>query len=99
MQMPVFIILFLAPVYVPLDLLAGWVQAVAQVNPFTALIEGGRDLISGQRLPAAAGVRGRAAALGAVFLAWAVRGVRFGGDAPVSRSSPSGASRSGPSAS
>src|SRR6185437_11510918 len=48
MQMPVFIVLFLAPVYVPLDLLAGWVEAVAHVNPFTALVEGGRDFISGQ---------------------------------------------------
>ena len=48
MQMPVFLILFLAPVYVPLALLAGWVEAVAKVNPFTALVEGGRDLISGQ---------------------------------------------------
>ena len=48
MQMPVFIVLFLAPVYVPLDLLAGWVDAVAHVNPFTALVEGGRDFISGQ---------------------------------------------------
>ena len=48
MQMPVFIILFLAPVYVPLDLLAGWVEAVAHINPFTALVEGGRDLISGR---------------------------------------------------
>ena len=42
MQMPVFIILFLAPVYVPLSLLDGWIHAVAKVNPFTALIEGGR---------------------------------------------------------
>ena len=33
MQMPVFIILFLAPVYVPLDLLAGWVEAVAHDQP------------------------------------------------------------------
>jgi ABC-2 type transport system permease protein len=33
MQMPVFLILFLAPVYVPVDLLAGWVKGVAQVNP------------------------------------------------------------------
>ena len=40
MQMPVFIVLFLAPVYVPLDLLAGWVEAVAHVNPFTTLVEG-----------------------------------------------------------
>jgi ABC-2 type transport system permease protein len=29
MQMPVFIVLFLAPVYVPLNLLGGWVEAVA----------------------------------------------------------------------
>ena len=74
MQMPVFIILFLAPVYVPLDLLAGWVEAVAHLNPFTALIEGGRDLISGADFQPVL-VFGVALALGAVFLAWAVRGV------------------------
>jgi len=75
MQMPVFIVLFLAPVYVPLDLLSGWVEAVAQVNPFTALIEGGRDLISGQDFPALAAY-GIALALVAAFTAWAVRGLR-----------------------
>ena len=74
MQMPVFIILFLAPVYVPLDLLAGWVEAVAHLNPFTPLIEGGRDLISGSDFQPLL-VFGIALALGAVFLAWAVRGV------------------------
>jgi ABC-2 type transport system permease protein len=75
MQMPVFLILFLAPVYVPLDLLSGWVHAVAKVNPFTALIEGGRDLISGQAFDAVL-----AYAIGGVlvvaFSAWAVRGMR-----------------------
>ena len=75
MQMPVFLILFLAPVYVPLDLLAGWVEAVAHVNPFTALIEGGRDLISGQDFQVWL-MFAIAAGLGAVFLAWAIRGVR-----------------------
>lgn len=74
MQMPVFLILFLAPVYVPLDLLAGWVEAVAHLNPFTALIEGGRDLISGSDFQPLL-VFGVALGLGAVFLAWAVRGV------------------------
>ncbi len=74
MQMPVFIILFLAPVYVPLDLLAGWVEAVAHVNPFTALVEGGRDFISGQDFDVWL-MFGIAIGLGAVFLAWAVRGV------------------------
>ena len=74
MQMPVFIILFLAPVYVPLNLLAGWVEAVAHVNPFTAFVEGGRDFISGQDFNVWL-MFGLAIGLGAVFLAWAVRGV------------------------
>jgi ABC-2 type transport system permease protein len=75
MQMPVFIILFLAPVYVPLNLLSGWVAAVATVNPFTALVEGGRDLISGQTFDMAL-MYGIAVALLLVFTAWGVRGLR-----------------------
>ena len=47
MQLPIFLILFLAPVYVPLDLLSGWIHAVATVNPVTALLEAGRGFISG----------------------------------------------------
>ena len=47
MQFPVFLILFLAPVYVPLDLLSGWIHAVASINPVTALLEAGRGFISG----------------------------------------------------
>ena len=46
MQLPVFLILFLAPVYVPLGLLSGWIHAVASVNPATALLEAGRGFIS-----------------------------------------------------
>ena len=75
MQMPVFLILFLAPVYVPLALLAGWVHAVAKVNPFTALIEGGRDLISGQSFDVFLAY-GIAVVLAALFCVWAVRGLR-----------------------
>jgi ABC-2 type transport system permease protein len=48
MQFPVFLILFLAPVYVPLGLLSGWIHAVASVNPVTALLEAGRGFISGE---------------------------------------------------
>jgi ABC-2 type transport system permease protein len=48
MQMPVFILLFLAPVYVPLNLVAGWVHDVARYNPFTALLESSRGFISGE---------------------------------------------------
>ncbi len=75
MQMPVFIVLFLAPVYVPLDLLSGWVHAVAKYNPFTALVEGGRDLISGQDFPALLAY-GLALAMVALFAMWGVRGLR-----------------------
>lgn len=75
MQMPVFTLIFLAPVYVPLDLLSGWLQGVAQVNPFTPLVEAGRDLISGGDVDALAAF-GIAAALAVAFAAWAVRGMR-----------------------
>ena len=47
MQTPLFLILFLAPVYVPLSLLKGWIHAVASVNPATAFLDAGRGLISG----------------------------------------------------
>jgi ABC-2 type transport system permease protein len=47
MQLPVFLALFFAPVYVPLDLLSGWLHAVASVNPITHLLESGRSLIAG----------------------------------------------------
>ena len=75
MQMPVFILLFLAPVYVPLALLSGWIEAVARLNPFTALLEGGRDLISGGTVRSGL-VYGVAVVLLAGFAVWAVRGLR-----------------------
>jgi ABC-2 type transport system permease protein len=46
-QMPVFVALFLAPVYVPLHLLTGWIHAVARVNPVTAVLEAGRGFLAG----------------------------------------------------
>lgn len=48
MQMPVFILLFLAPVYVPLNLVAGWVHEVARFNPATAFLEAARGFVSGE---------------------------------------------------
>ena len=50
-------------------------HAVAQVNPFTALVEGGRDLISGQDFPALLAY-GLALAMALLFSVWAVRGLR-----------------------
>lgn len=75
MQLPVFLILFFAPVYVPLDLLTGWLHAVASVNPATALLEAGRSLISGS--PEEIGLAFLlAAALAVLLAAWALRGLK-----------------------
>jgi ABC-2 type transport system permease protein len=75
MQLPVFLILFLAPVYVPLSLLSGWIHAVASVNPVTALLEAGRGFISGDPT-----VIGLAFALGIglpiLFALWSRGGLR-----------------------
>jgi ABC-2 type transport system permease protein len=46
-QMPVFVLLFLAPVYVPLSLLTGWIHDVARFNPVTDVLEAGRGLLAG----------------------------------------------------
>jgi ABC-2 type transport system permease protein len=46
-QTPIFLVLFLAPVYVPLDLLDGWIHAVASWNPATALLQSGRGYLAG----------------------------------------------------
>jgi ABC-2 type transport system permease protein len=75
MQMPVFLVLFLAPVYVPLDLLSGWVHAVAKINPFTPLIETGRNFIAGTPATVALAY-GIGVALVLAFGWWAVRGLR-----------------------
>jgi ABC-2 type transport system permease protein len=45
-QMPVFVLLFLAPVYVPLPLLTGWIHAVARLNPATIVLQSGRSLLA-----------------------------------------------------
>lgn len=75
MQTPVFLIIFIAPVYVPYDLLTGWVKQAASVNPITPIIEAARDFISG--VPADAALAfGAAFAMLAFFLAWALRGLR-----------------------
>jgi ABC-2 type transport system permease protein len=75
MQIPVFLTLFLAPVYVPLSLLTGWIHAVASLNPITAIVDAGRGFISGSPVDVALGF-GAAAGLAALFALWAVRGLR-----------------------
>jgi ABC-2 type transport system permease protein len=67
-QMPVFVLLFLAPVYVPLPLLTGWIHAVANVNPVTAVLEAGRGLLAGSPIKVAIAFAALAAAAGALAL-------------------------------
>jgi ABC-2 type transport system permease protein len=75
MQIPAFLALFLAPVWVPYDLLVGWVHAAATVNPITLVLEAGRGFIAGDPakvLPAFAVSFG----LAALALLWARTGLR-----------------------
>jgi ABC-2 type transport system permease protein len=75
MQMPVFLVLFFAPVYVPLTLLSGWIHGVATANPVTYFLEAGRSFVSGDTVHAGLAY-GAAAALAALFSVWAYRGLR-----------------------
>jgi ABC-2 type transport system permease protein len=74
MQIPIFITLFLAPVYVPKDLLKGWVGTAADINPATALLQSGRGFISGE--PVSAGLAfACGAGLVALMALYAIRGL------------------------
>ena len=75
MQVPAFLFLFLAPVWVPYDLLTGWVKAAASLNPVTLVLESGRGFLAGDPtkvLPAFAVV----ALLVALTVLWARGGLR-----------------------
>jgi ABC-2 type transport system permease protein len=75
MQMPVFLILFFAPVYVPLALLQGWIHAVASANPITRVLEAGRGFLAGS--PTEVGVAFAVViGLAVGFSVWALRGLR-----------------------
>ena len=74
-QTPAFLLLFLAPVWVPYDLLTGWVQAAASVNPITLVLEAERGFLAGDPvrvLPAFAVT----ALIVAVTVLWARTGLR-----------------------
>jgi ABC-2 type transport system permease protein len=74
-QMPAFLLLFMAPVWVPYDLLTGWVHAAATVNPVTLVLEAGRGFLAGDPtkvVPAFAVV----VLLVSVSLLWARGGLR-----------------------
>jgi ABC-2 type transport system permease protein len=75
MQIPIFLTLFLAPVYVPLALLTGWIKTVAALNPATAFLQAGRGFLAGA--PEKTGVAFACGAALVALMAWyALRGLR-----------------------
>lgn len=75
MQLPIFLSLFFAPVFVPVELLADWLEFIARLNPVTLLLEAGRSLIAGT--PSNVGYAFLAAAtLVGLFSVFALRGLR-----------------------
>jgi ABC-2 type transport system permease protein len=75
MQMPVFMVLFFAPVYVPLGLLEGWIEVNAKLNPLTYVLEAERSMLAGAEVHVALAF-GLGVALIAGFSLWALRGLR-----------------------
>jgi ABC-2 type transport system permease protein len=75
MQFPMFILLFLTPVYVPQALLVGWISHVARVNPLTLVLNTNRDLLAGLSAQIAITY---ALVLGLIALlsTWAISGMR-----------------------
>jgi ABC-2 type transport system permease protein len=47
-SMPIFLALMLSPAFVPRPLLSSWLREAADYNPYTAILESARGLISGR---------------------------------------------------
>ncbi|MGZ4324262.1 MAG: ABC transporter permease [Solirubrobacteraceae bacterium] len=73
-QMPVFVLLFLAPVYVPVTLLEGWIHDAARLNPVTTVLEAGRGLLAGSLVKVALAFAGLLVA-GAIMATFARLGL------------------------
>jgi ABC-2 type transport system permease protein len=72
---PIFLVLFLAPVFVPLSLLTGWNEAAARLNPFTHILEAARGFLTGDPSNVTAAFA-TSAILIIVMALWAVFGLR-----------------------
>ena len=75
MQLPMLVLMLLMPVYSPRRLLQGWIHSVANVNPFTTIVEAGRGLLEAQPVSVwqAFAIVGGFLALTAI---WAMTGLR-----------------------
>ncbi|MEA2271414.1 MAG: type transport system permease protein [Solirubrobacteraceae bacterium] len=75
---PIYMALFITPVFTTRDGLTDWLKAVAGVNPLTAPIEAGRGLLADDPVSVALAF-GAAVGLVAVLFVWAVLGMRKAG--------------------
>jgi len=75
MQAGMFVLILTTTAYAPIDLLTGWIHAVASVNPFTAFIEGARSLLAGSTDEVAVAFA-IAVPLAGLFGVWALTGLR-----------------------
>jgi ABC-2 type transport system permease protein len=75
MQMPIFLTLFLAPVFVPRPLLSGWVKVVSGGNPMTAFLDAERGFIAGVPTHVAVAYSAIAGLL-VVMTLWSLGGMR-----------------------
>jgi ABC-2 type transport system permease protein len=72
---PIFLVLFLAPVFVPLNLLTGWIETVARLNPFTPILGTARGFLAGDPTNVVS-TFAISAALVVLLALWAVYGLR-----------------------
>jgi ABC transporter DrrB family efflux protein len=74
-NIPVFVVIFLTPLFTPRDQLADWLQPIAKYNPLTPIIEAGRGFLAND--PSGVGIA-YASAFGLVifFGIFAIRGMR-----------------------
>jgi ABC-2 type transport system permease protein len=94
---PVFMVLFMTPVFVPLAKLTGWLGTAAHINPLTPAMEAGRGFLADD--PVKVGLAfGAAAGLVLVFSLWAARGMRRAERGPGGRGGGGGGPRRGPRA-
>ncbi len=74
-SMPIFLALMLSPAFVPRPLLSSWLRDAANYNPYTAILESSRGLISGAPDETALAFL-VALGLVALFSVWTISGLR-----------------------
>lgn len=74
-SMPVFLALMLSPAFAPRPLLSSWLRVAADYNPYTAILEASRGLISGEPDEIALAYLA-VLGLAVAFSLWALSGLR-----------------------